>query len=206
MDPTVKGVPVAILAAGASRRMGVPKLLQAYGQSSLLDHAIHTACSSQAETVVVVTGAYREWVEPLVAQHHIESVGNDAWESGQSSSVATAVRYCRTAGYRLLLIMLADQPHITSDALNQIIDAMKEGSADAYRSAADGYRGSPCGFSESCFPFLEALTGDEGARQFFRIASSHGFVVHDIEFDDATLFEDIDTPEDLEALRRQGEQ
>ena len=60
-----------------------------------------------------------------------------------------------------------------------------------------GQRGHPVGFAAELYPELTALGGDEGARRI--IARYPAFPV---ELDDAGILVDIDTVDDLEALRR----
>lgn len=203
MAPTTESnVLIAILAAGASQRMGSPKLLLPFEDTNLLDHAIKTARNTSAADVCVISGAYHDSMVKLNLLNSEKLILNTAWETGQSTSVRAAVQHCRKLGYSTLLITLSDLPNINNTVLNRLIDALQEGSADAYRSVAPGYKGSPCAFKETCFSYLEKLTGDEGARQFFKTASHHGLRIEDVEFDDARYFVDIDTPQDYEELTR----
>ena len=55
-----------ILAAGQSRRMGQPKMLLPWGETSILGQVIATFRVAGADDVVVVTGGDRERVEALV--------------------------------------------------------------------------------------------------------------------------------------------
>lgn len=204
INNAAKKLLIAILAAGASRRMGFPKLLQTYGagKEGLLERAIRAANATPADSVCVITGAYHSRMESHVLSRTIELIYNDDWESGQSTSVITAVRHCRKNSFDSLLVMLADQPWIHGALLSHMIEAMQHGHADAYRSVARGYKGSPCGFRESCFSHLEALTGDEGARQFFQNASHLGITTKEVLFGNASLFKDIDTPQDFAQLEK----
>ena len=55
-----------ILAAGESRRMGNPKLVLPWGESTVIERVLSTYHSAGVEDLLVVTGGHREKVEALV--------------------------------------------------------------------------------------------------------------------------------------------
>ena len=61
-----------------------------------------------------------------------------------------------------------------------------------------GRRGNPCLFDARGFPLLETLTGDEGARALLR--AHPALRVRPVRFEDADLFDDVDTPRDAARL------
>lgn len=216
---------VAVLAAGASRRFGSPKLLAPFSDATLLDRALDAALGCAADCAVVVTGAYHNEMLPRLIKRGarfggagnagagarttaVETEGgvpfvvarNRQWESGQASSVRAAVRFARAQDCTALLVMVADQPRVTAAHLNALIWEYDQGRAQAYLSANDHGHGNPCLFDQSLFDDLLALEGDEGARALFR--SRRDIVARHVHFDDPYLFEDVDTRDDLaRALR-----
>lgn len=219
---------VAVLAAGASRRFGSPKLLAPFSDATLLDRALDAALGCAADCAVVVTGAYHNEMLPRLIKRGarfggagnagagarataVETEGgvpfvvarNRKWESGQASSVRAAVRFARSQDCTALLVMVADQPRVTAAHLNALIWEYDQGRAQAYLSANDRAHGNPCLFDRSLYDDLLALSGDEGARALFR--SRREVVARHVYFDDPRLFEDVDTPVDLarmeEAMR-----
>lgn len=209
---------VAVLAAGASRRFGSPKLLAPFGGAALLDRALDAALGCAADCAVVVTGAYHNEMLPRLIERgaRFGNAGsssanapaaaaeadvpfvvarNRRWESGQASSVHTAVRFARSQDCTALLVMVADQPRVTAAHLNALLWEYDQGRAQAYLSANDRAHGNPCLLDRSLYDDLLALSGDEGARALFR--SRREVVARHVYFDDPRLFEDIDTPADL---------
>ena len=59
---------VAVLAAGASRRFGAPKLLAPLADATLLDRAHDAALGCAADCAVVVTGAYHNEMLPRLVR------------------------------------------------------------------------------------------------------------------------------------------
>lgn len=187
-----------VLAAGASARMGSCKLLMPFDGSTLLARALDAAAGCAAQEVVAVTGAYRDEVASAVSRFGAKEVRNPLWKQGQAASVKVAVRYAASAGFDAVLLMVADQPFVTSSHLNALLCEYDEGEAWAYLSATDNRNGNPCLFDRRCFPALLELAGDEGARALFR--RNPGFPARYVHFDDVDLFEDADTPQDLARL------
>lgn len=211
---------VAVLAAGASRRFGSPKLLAPFSDATLLDRALDAALGCAADCVVVVTGAYHNEMLPRLVERgaRFGSAGsssanahaavaeaeggvpfvvarNRRWESGQASSVHAAVRFARAQDCTALIVMVADQPRVTAAHLNALIWEYDQGRVQAYLSANDRAHGNPCLFDRSLYDDLLALEGDEGARALFRFRRE--VVARHVYFDDPRLFEDVDTPADL---------
>lgn len=194
---------VAVLAGGASRRMGMPKLLAPFVRTTLLDHALDTALGSIANEVCLVTGAYHEAMADHLKHrddlpNRFSVTYNRHWQDGQSTSVKTAVQFAQQHGCAGLLLLVADQPFVTSQHLNRLIAAHHQGSALAYIASNGQRHGNPCLFDKSAFEALFTLEGDEGARALFR--SRPDAIVQHVRFDDPYLFEDVDTPEDLARL------
>ncbi len=190
---------VAVLAGGASRRMGAPKLLAAFGRSTLIDRALDAALGCAADEVCLVTGAYHD---ALAARVGLRSDGDDIavvrnrrWREGQASSVRAAVRHARERSCAALVLLVADQPFVSSGHLNALMTEYDHGRAQAYLAANDHRHGNPCLFDQAAFDALFALEGDEGARALFR--SRHDITARHVYFDEPHLFEDVDTPADL---------
>ncbi|MCJ7434895.1 MAG: NTP transferase domain-containing protein, partial [Anaerolineales bacterium] len=61
-------VTAIILAAGQSRRMGQPKMLLPWGETTVLGQAIETIKAAGMENIVVVTGGARRQVESFVGE------------------------------------------------------------------------------------------------------------------------------------------
>lgn len=195
-------IAAAVLAGGASRRMGSPKLLAPFAGGTLLERAANAADGCAADVCAVVTGAYHREMAPVLARARWEADGprrfvvrNRQWESGQASSVRAAVRFARAQGCTALLLMVADQPYVTAAHLNALIAEYDQGRSHAYLASNDQAHGNPCLFDSALFDALGSLEGDEGARALFRrdpkIRARH------VHFDEPHLFDDVDTPADL---------
>jgi CTP:molybdopterin cytidylyltransferase MocA len=166
---TLRGarIGVAVLAAGASRRLGHPKQALSYKGRPLLRRALDAACGSSATFVSVVVGAEQALVAELLEDTDVDVVENGQWQEGMSSSVRAAVAWARRRDCDGLLLAVADQPHLSSAHLNALVAA----SQGATRIAASAYAdvlGVPALFPWELFHRLEGLSGDAGARSLLR--------------------------------------
>src|SRR6266508_3209245 len=79
-----------ILAAGASRRMGRPKMLLPWGNVSVLEHVISVFARAGIEDILVVTGAVREQIEEAVVKYGkrypVRSIHNRDYSHGEMMS------------------------------------------------------------------------------------------------------------------------
>lgn len=196
-----RGACVAILAAGASRRMGSPKQLASFGGVSLVRHACLQAIAAHRGKVCVVTGAYAERVAAEVADLDVGIVKNDVWKTGQASSVRTAVKRCVDEGVAYLGILPVDMPLVDACHLNRLFDAASVEGVDAAASVGPDGPMAPCVFSRSAFSALEGLGGDEGALRLVR-NPSFGLTVRTVVFSDVAMALDADTPGDLQRIER----
>jgi molybdenum cofactor cytidylyltransferase len=157
---------IVVLAAGQSARMGSPKQLLAYGDESLLRHAVRVALDSAIGSVMVVTGAYQAAVEKDLQGLPVVPVFNPQWEEGMGASIRIATEAAmehlpETDG---LLFMVCDQPYVHASHLQHLWETQAETLMPIVTSQYEGIRGTPALYHASLFEELLALEGDHGAR------------------------------------------
>ncbi len=189
-------VEVLLLAAGPSKRMGTPKQVLQYGDTSFVRHLAREALGSDADGVTVITGAWAERVRRELVDLPVRVVHNENWEEGMASSLRLGLRSLpRTAG--AFIMMLCDQPLISKHSLNRIIDTYRSGTSLIVASTYNGITGVPALYDRSLLPHLKDLTGDQGARDFLR-SQSHPTSL--LPLPEATI--DVDTPDDYASFLR----
>jgi molybdenum cofactor cytidylyltransferase len=209
--------PVAgiILAAGEARRFGRPKQLLDYHGQPFVRSVAKTALSSGLAPVVIVTGANAEAVEAAVCDLPVCIARNTDWKKGQSSSIKTGLQALGSHslqdgpphfseigtnrdGVGAAIFLLADQPQVPSTIIKALTDKHAQTLAAILAPLVAGQRANPVLFDRATFPNLMSLTGDVGGRAIF----SNYPVVY-LPWHDENLLMDIDTPADLEKLRKQ---
>lgn len=189
----------AVLAAGASTRMGEPKqLISAYGES-LLRRSVRIASEAGFAPVYVVLGAYADMMRRELAGSTAVIVMNERWQEGMGTSLQCAVRAADEGGATDLLMMTCDQPLLSAEWLRGLREQheRREREATAARYAA-GNVGVPAVFPRRWFPALLEIEGDRGARALLAQRLGDVFAV---EFAGGET--DLDSPEDLARFRTQ---
>ncbi len=117
-----------ILAAGASVRMGKPKQLLEFNGKTLLQRAVQTALDSECRPIVVVLGARIEFLKNEIKDFDVQIAENADWEKGMSSSIKTGLEKLLEINNQIsgIVIMVCDQPFVSAELINQIIETLPE--------------------------------------------------------------------------------
>lgn len=180
-----------LLAAGSATRFGSDKLLHAlpHGVAMAVQAARHLRTEVPRVIAVLRPGA-DETGRALGAEGCEIVFCRDAAE-GMGASLACAVRAAPDAD--AWLVALADMPFIRPTSIAAVRDALNRGAplvAPFFRAR----RGHPVGISRRFRPELEALKGDEGARE---LLVAHAAELVKIPVGDPGVVRDIDRPSDL---------
>jgi molybdenum cofactor cytidylyltransferase len=182
-----------VLAAGDGSRFGGEgsKLLATLDGRPLLEHAVRAQTAvSEMERVVVVLGARAEEVRAAVNFGRAEAVVCEAWAEGQAASLRCGV--VALADAERVIVSLGDQPGVTPALIERFLDA-----PPASRAVYRGRPGHPVVLGPTELSAVAQLDGDTGARALLRGGQ-------EIECADLTDGRDVDTLEDLEAIRREA--
>ena len=192
-------VAAIVLAAGRSRRMaGTNKLLQGCRGKPLVTWAVTAALSSNAHPVIVVLGHQAPMVRAALPAGPAVVIENPCFAEGMSTSLRIALAAV-PAAVPACVVLLADMPDVTASHVNTLIAAyVADPNADAWVPTWRGRRGNPVLLTRRLFADVTAVGGDKGARAVF---DRPDFVVRRVEMSDDAILRDVDTPEDLAAVR-----
>jgi molybdenum cofactor cytidylyltransferase len=160
-------VAAVVLAAGAGTRFAASggdghKLLADLDGRTVLDRVVDTVVVAGLDDLAIVAGAVdlRAHVPPGATL-----LVNDRWADGIATSVQVAVHWAAGAGHDAVVIGLADQPAVTSEAWA----ALAASPLDPPIAVAsyDGRHGNPVRLAAAVWPLLPEA-GDEGARDLMR--------------------------------------
>jgi nicotine blue oxidoreductase len=189
------GVAGLVLAAGAGRRLGTPKALVELDGELLVDRAVRVLREGGCDPVAVVLGARSDDVRRHARLDGVTVVVNDGWDEGIGSSLRTGLAALDSLDAASCVVMLVDQPGVTSDVVRRLVDAPP---AAAVAAAYDGRVGNPVRLDAAVWAEVAALAvGDVGARAWMR---QHPARVRVVACDDLGSDADVDTPEDLSRL------
>jgi len=190
-------IPVILLAAGGSIRMGRPKQLLNWDNNTLIEHQIETIRKT-GNRLFVVLGAYSEAIIPLIEKKGVEIIINNRWQSGMGSSISEgfsgAVKLVPDADG--IMITLTDQPLIPAEHYKNLITKFQPGRQNIIVSASGKvHSGAPVVFDKYYFPELKSLAGDKGARTVIEL-HKHNVITVECE----RILDDLDTTEDYVRL------
>lgn len=178
--------------------MGKPKQLLSWNGMPLVNHIIQTAAQAGTGPVLVILGAHAEKIRPVLKKTPAIAVINNNWDSGPGSSIATGISYIMQAlpQAKAAIIALCDQPLLTASHLQQIASVYRQQTSGVVASEYNQISGVPALFDRQLFPALLNLPPAAGAQKI--IAAANPVVT--IPFPQGAY--DIDTPNDLETVRK----
>ena len=185
-------IPILLLAAGGSTRMGDPKQLLSWGSKTLIEYQIEILQKTE-NPVNVVLGSNADQIIPITEKYNVPIFQNYHWKDGMGSSIAAGMngltrKFPQTDG---VLIALVDQPLVPIEHFKNILKSFHPGEQQIIASlSATGWKGVPVLFDKQYFNELQNLTGKEGAK---KIIQQHNQAVKYVEC--GNLLEDMDTPE-----------
>jgi len=185
-----------VLAGGGSLRFGQPKQLLDWRGEPFVRVVTKTALMAGLSPVLVVTGAHAEQVEATVQDLPVQVVLNEAWESGQASSIKAGISILPGERVGGAIFLLADQPQLTPTIIYALVEKHASTLAPIVAPMVIDRRGNPVLFDRVAFPDLMTLEGDVGGRGIF----SKYQVTYVPWHDDAMLL-DVDTPEHYQRLK-----
>ncbi|WP_281369253.1 nucleotidyltransferase family protein [Marilutibacter penaei] len=186
-----------VLAAGGSRRLGMPKQLLRREGVTLLRRTVEKVLATGADAVFVVLGAGLERMRGELDGLQVTVVVNQGWSSGLASSLKAGA--CAVAAQRAgqVLLVGVDQPMLDAAHLARLLAAARERPEHEVVSGYAGTIGIPAVVTRATLQQAGSLTGDRGLKTV--LAARPRTVV-----DNPALAEDIDTPEALARLRASG--
>ena len=182
-----------VLAAGASTRMGMPKLLLPVGGEPLVRRTVRQVCDAGFDDVLVVLGS--EWETTLAALDGlpIRHAVNADYATGMGSSFRTAVSHLGES--EAAMFALADHPFVTTNEYRMVLDAWRQQSPAIVSVRYGDVVAPPHLWSREFFPELAQL--QHGARAVLQRHQDRTLV---LQFPPDLLM-DLDTPEDYELVK-----
>ena len=201
-----------VLAAGESRRMGTNKLLLPWGETTVLGRTLANVGAAAMHDVLLITGHERERVEAMAGRawdatraeepasgsgEQLPMLFNRDYANGMLTSVQAAVR-ALPASAEAILVMLGDQPMVTTDTIDRLLHAYAATPAGLVAPYYGGRRGNPVIIDRRYFDELLALPADAAPRA---LLARHTDDLLAVTVEDEAVLIDLDRPEEYEHRR-----
>ena len=182
---------------------GAFKPLLKWGKRTVIGECVYQMRNSQLAEIFVVLGHREMEIRQTLSGSGVQYAINDNYRRGMLSSVKTGLALI-SPNEDAALIALVDQPMISAEIIDKLINAFREGEKGIVLPTYRGTRGHPIIISAKYFEDVMQLDEDsaEGLRQFI---TKHGNDTLEVPVDTTAVLEDIDLPEDYERLSKQVE-
>lgn len=178
-----------VLAAGRSTRMGTPKQILPWGNTTLLGEVVRRLEQCALAEVVVVTGAAREAVEASLINTSARCVFNPDYASSEMARSLQVGLRAIASTTSAVVVVLADQPQIESAVIDAVRHRWRETLAPIVAPTHHGQRGHPTLFDRAAWPTVFQLPDYANPREALR---AHSVELVPVATD--SIFLDLDTP------------
>ena len=185
-----------ILGAGASQRLGPPKQLLPFRNTTMLGWVVQQAQSATGvDELIVVLGRAADEVREQVDFGTARVVENKVFTEGCSSSYRAGLAALSPES-QAIMIILGDQPGIVPEVIDRLAGEWRRSEALIALCSYNGRKGHPMIFSRAMFDQLEGLHGDKAAWKLVDANADRVQEVHvNLPFPD-----DINTVADFERI------
>ncbi len=181
-----------VLAAGESRRMGKPKLLLPFGNTTIIGRIIDTLIEARVDEILVVAGHVVDALAHALQSKPVRVVVNPAYREGMLSSVRAGLREVHPETDAMLLV-LGDQPSIQVSWIEALVHSHHQRGGGIHVPIFQGRRGHPLLIDASFRDDILNGFDDVGLRG---LLYAHPAAVHEVPLPDPGVLDDIDTPDD----------
>jgi len=193
-----------ILAAGKSTRMGSPKMLLPWGDTTIMEHVIAVFSNAGIKDILVVTGGARERVEAVILEcekrYPVRSVHNKEFKTGEMlSSIQCGLQDLLERGVGAAMIGLGDQPQVQENSVRLLMKAFLETKSPLVVPSFQMRRGHPWLVVSSLWNELIEMDSTQTPRNFL---NAHAKDIYYVNMDTPTILSDLDTPDDYHAAQR----
>jgi molybdenum cofactor cytidylyltransferase len=181
--------------------MGRPKAALPIGShgDTFLSRIIATLIAAELPDIVVVTGAAADLTRNAWRGHdsRVRFAHNDAWMSGQLSSLLTGLNHSSVMPLEAALVTLVDVPGVAPATAMTLLRRWRETRAPIVRPARGDEHGHPVIFDASIFEELRKADPATGAKPVVR---KHAAAIVNVPIDDGGAYVDIDTPDQYASM------
>jgi molybdenum cofactor cytidylyltransferase len=179
VTPRIFGV---LLAAGAGRRYGKPKVLV----EGWLDTAVGALRDGGCDDVVLVLGAAEVTAPPAVV-----AITAPDWRAGLSASVRAGLAQADRMRADFAVLHVIDTPDVGAAVVARIIDRALASPGGLARACFGDRPGHPVALASLHWPaVLAAMSGDRGAGAYLRGRAD----VENVDCSDLASGRDVDEP------------
>ena len=171
--------------------MGFPKALLKLNNKTVIEVLLDEYNNSKLSGTVVVLGAYRDKIEPLIKKKFlgVKVAVNQNYKREMFSSIQTSISVINECD--AVLIGLVDHPFVTKEIINKLINEFDGNSIviPAYK----GRKGHPIIIPLTLKEEILSLKAEDHSLR--DVINNHGDIIKIVEVNTDSILFDMDTPE-----------
>lgn len=205
-------IAAVVLAAGRSQRMGQPKMILPWGDTTIIGQVVRTLALARLNEIVVVTGGARHEVEEALKDFPARTVYNPRYAEDQMAISLWMGLACLPSGIDAALIALGDQPQIQLEVIQQVLQGYQDSRAPLVFPSYHMRRGHPWIIARPLWKMLQKAGSPDaenpGVKPFQSLRDVlHAYAdqIHYVDVDQDSILRDLDTPADYHRERPGGQ-
>ena len=183
-----------ILSAGLSSRMQGFKPLLAFGEQTIIEHAIETLRTAGIRDILVVVGYGAERLIPILGKHAVGWVLNSRFRQEMFTSIRIGVAHLKK-DLDAFFLLPVDTPFVRPSTLKKMMAIFQSNRTDLVRPCYRGRHGHPPLIPASMIPSILSFKNTGGLRA---LLSESDIRKYHLECDDPGVLIDLNTREDYE--------
>jgi molybdenum cofactor cytidylyltransferase len=186
------------MAAGQSCRMGQPKMVLPWGQTTVIARVAEVLLEAALAEVIVVTGGSNTDVETALQHLPVQTTFNPRYADNDMLHSLQVGLGMHHENIQATLVALGDQPQIEIETVRALAEAYQETGSPLIIPSFNNRRGHPWLLSRSFWPEMLALRAPVTLRDFL---NQHRDQIHYLTVTTPSILKDLDTPADYERER-----
>ena len=186
-------VAAVVLAAGMSRRMGQPKMILPWGETTVIGQVVFALHQAGVSEIVVVTGGDRELVEKALLGQDVRTVFNAHYQQDHMLLSLQVGLQNLSEQIAAALVVIGDQPYIESGLVRKLIELYRSGKSQLIAPSYQRRRGHPWLAANSLWPDLISQKPPTTLREWLQ---KHASAIEYLNVQSDLILRDLDTPAD----------
>ena len=187
-----------VLAAGRSIRMGRPKMILPWGNSTVIGRVVWVLHQAGIPRVVVVTGGARRQVEAALSGIEVQLVFNPYFAREEMLVSLQCGLGVLEEGVEAALVVLGDQPQIELEVVQAILARYRSKRPALVVPSFRMRRGHPWLVDRQLWRDILELDASSTLRDLLNM---HADQIDYLNVDSPCVLRDLDTPEDYQRER-----
>jgi molybdenum cofactor cytidylyltransferase len=197
-EENYQSIAAVVLAAGRSVRMGQPKMVLPWGDSTVIGRVVQVLAWAEIQPIAVVTGGARRQVEAALSGKTVQLVFNPRFVQAEMLVSLQIGLHSLGEEPTAALVVLGDQPQIELEVVQSILARYRSQRAALVVPSYQMKRGHPWLVERRLWQAIFDL----GPRRTLRdLLNTYADQIDYLNVDSPSVLRDLDTPEDYRRQR-----